>query len=635
MADSILTMENISKSYTGRMVLNKANFYLQQGEKVGIIGINGTGKSTLLRLISGIEEPDDGSITIAKNTIIRFLPQDLEYPEGTTVIDAVIDADRFVSSVSVSGKSISRVSDTSAADRSVKDDEYWTRLSDAKSMLTKLAIYNFDQPVNELSGGQRKCLAIVSVLLYPSEILVMDEPTNHLDQETSQWLEEQLKSHRGALVLVTHDRYFLDSVTNRIIEIDKGNIYSYDSNYSGYLELKMQREEQMISSEAKRQNILRKELAWIRRGARARSTKQKAHIQRYEALRDQEAPIFDQKVQLESISSRMGKTTVELEHISKSYGSTTLINDFSYNFLKTDRVGFVGANGAGKTTLLKMIMGMVQPDSGTITIGQTIRIGYFSQELETEEKDSIAYMDPQTTVINYIKDIAEYVSTNDGRISASRMLERFLFTPEMQYSRIEKLSGGERRRLNLLRVLMQAPNVLLLDEPTNDLDIATLNILEDYLDTFAGIVITVSHDRYFLDRVVSRIFAFEGNGKIVQYEGGWTEYSQKRPNTASRNNDNTPVISSDAAETKAQNRSRSHKLKFSFNEKREYETIEADIAELENKIAALEKDIAANSSDFVKLQKLSAQKEETEALLLGKMERWEYLEELAQAIEEQ
>lgn len=635
MADSILTMENISKSYTGRMVLNKANFYLQQGEKVGIIGINGTGKSTLLRLISGIEEPDDGSITIAKNTIIRFLPQDLEYPAGTTVIDAVIDADRFVSSVSVSGKSISRVQTASAADSSVKDDEYWTRLSDAKSMLTKLGIYNFDQPVGELSGGQRKCLAIVSVLLYPSEILVMDEPTNHLDQETSQWLEEQLKSHRGALVLVTHDRYFLDSVTNRIIEIDKGNIYSYDSNYSGYLELKMQREEQMISSGAKRQNILRKELAWIRRGARARSTKQKAHIQRYEALRDQEAPIFDQKVQLESISSRMGKTTVELEHISKSYGSTTLINDFSYNFLKTDRVGFVGANGAGKTTLLKMIMGMVQPDSGTITIGQTIRIGYFSQELETEEKNSIAYMDPQTTVINYIKDIAEYVNTNDGRISASRMLERFLFTPEMQYSRIEKLSGGERRRLNLLRVLMQAPNVLLLDEPTNDLDIATLNILEDYLDTFAGIVITVSHDRYFLDRVVSRIFAFEGNGKVVQYEGGWTEYSQKRPNIASRNNDNTPVIPSDAAETKAQNRSRSHKLKFSFNEKREYETIEADIAELEDKIAALEKDIVANSSDFVKLQKLSAQKEETEALLLGKMERWEYLEELAQAIEEQ
>lgn len=635
MADSILTMENISKSYTGRMVLNKANFYLQQGEKVGIIGINGTGKSTLLRLISGIEEPDDGSITIAKNTIIRFLPQDLEYPEGTTVINAVINADRFVSSVSTSGKSISRISDNSAADRSVEDDEYWTRLSDAKSMLTRLGIYNFDQPVNELSGGQRKCLAIVSVLLYPSEILVMDEPTNHLDQETSQWLEEQLQSHRGALVLVTHDRYFLDSVTNRIIEIDKGNIYSYDSNYSGYLELKMQREEQMISTEAKRQNILRKELAWIRRGARARSTKQKAHIQRYEALRDQEAPIFDQKVQLESISSRMGKTTVELEHISKSYGSTTLINDFSYNFLKTDRVGFIGANGAGKTTLLKMIMGMVQPDSGTITVGQTIRIGYFSQELETEEKDSIAYMDPQTTVINYIKDIAEYVNTNDGRISASRMLERFLFTPEMQYSRIEKLSGGERRRLNLLRVLMQAPNVLLLDEPTNDLDIATLNILEDYLDTFAGIVITVSHDRYFLDRVVSRIFAFEGNGKIVQYEGGWTEYSQKRPNAASRNNDNAPVIPSDAAETKAPNRSKSHKLKFSFNEKREYETIEADIDALEDKISSLEKDIAANSSDFVKLQKLSVQKEETEALLLEKMERWEYLEELAQAIKEQ
>ncbi len=660
MADSILTMENISKSYTGRMVLNKADFYLQQGEKVGIIGINGTGKSTLLRLISGIEEPDNGSIVIAKNTIIRFLPQDLDYPEGTTVIDAVTSADRFVSSVSTSGKIISRISDVTADDKSIKDDEYWTRLSDAKSMLTRLGIYNFDQPVSELSGGQRKCLAIVSVLLYPSEILVMDEPTNHLDQETSQWLEDQLKSHRGALVLVTHDRYFLDSVTSRIIEIDKGNIYSYDTNYSGYIELKMQREEQMISSEAKRQNILRKELAWIRRGARARSTKQKAHIQRYEALRDQEAPIFDQKVQLESISSRMGKTTVELEHICKSYGNTVLINDFSYNFLKTDRVGFVGANGAGKTTLLKMIMGMIQPDFGRITIGQTIRIGYFSQELETEEKDSIAYMDPQTTVINYIKDIAEYVNTNDGRISASRMLERFLFTPEMQYSRIEKLSGGERRRLNLLRVLMQAPNVLLLDEPTNDLDIATLSILEDYLDTFAGIVITVSHDRYFLDRVVSRIFAFEGNGKIVQYEGGWTEYSQKRPkpernfgstsysavdvsgieadHAAASKISATAIGSgsdSDASNMKGSERSRNHKLKFSFNEKREYETIEADIALLEDKIASLEKEIAANSSDFVKLQKLSAQKDETEAALLEKMERWEYLEELAQAIDAQ
>ena len=633
MADSILTMENISKSYTGRMVLNKANFYLQQGEKVGIIGINGTGKSTLLRMIAGVEEPDDGSIIVSKNTVIRFLPQDLDYPEGTTVIDAVTDSDRFMSSVSTSGMNISKVTSVSAQkDVSETDVDYWTRLSDAKSMLTKLGIYNFDQPVSELSGGQRKCLAIVSVLLYSSEILVMDEPTNHLDQETSQWLEDQLKAHRGALVLVTHDRYFLDSVTSRIIEIDKGNIYSYDANYSGYLELKMQREEQMISSEAKRQNILRKELAWIRRGARARSTKQKAHIQRYEALRDQDAPIFDQKVQLESISSRMGKTTVELEHICKSYGSTTLISDFSYNFLKTDRVGFIGANGAGKTTLLKIIMGIVQPDSGTVTIGQTIKIGYFSQELETEAKDSIAYMNPMTTVIDYIRDIAEYVNTNDGRISASRMLERFLFTPEMQYSRIEKLSGGERRRLNLLRVLMQAPNVLLLDEPTNDLDIATLNILEDYLDTFAGIVITVSHDRYFLDRVVSRIFAFEGNGKIAQYEGGWTEYSQKRPILERNVSLPTSSETSDAKETE---RNRSHKLKFSFKEKREYETIEADIAALEEQIAVLDKDIAANASDFVKLQKLSAQKDETESLLMEKMERWEYLEELAQAIEAQ
>ena len=619
MADSILTMENISKTYLEKKVLNGASFFLQQGEKVGVIGINGAGKSTLLRLIAGQEEPDSGSIIRSNHIVIRFLPQQIEFSQGTTVLDAV-----------TAGHLTAKES----------EEEYWTHVSNAKSMLTRLGIYNFDQQVSELSGGQRKCLAIISVLLYPSDILVLDEPTNHLDQNTAQWLEDMLIRQKSTLVLVTHDRYFLDSVTNRIVEVDKGQIYSYDTNYSGYLEMKMQKEEQMISAEAKRQNILRKELAWIRRGARARSTKQKAHIQRYEALRDQEAPIFDQKIQLESISSRMGRTTVELENISKSYGEKRLISNFTYNFLKTDRIGLVGPNGAGKTTLLKMLIGTEVPDTGSVTIGQTIRIGYFSQELETEATDSIAYMDPQKTVINYIRDIAEFVPTNDGRISASKMLERFLFTSDMQYGRIEKLSGGERRRLNLLRVLMEAPNVLLLDEPTNDLDIATLNILEDYLDTFAGIVITVSHDRYFLDRVVSRIFAFEGNGLIRQYEGGWTEYNEKANKKLSPAEKTANVLSSGnpspsfSDHSEKGKRTSSHKLKFTFQEQKDYETIEAVINELEQKIAGLEQQIIQNSSNFIKLQELSDQKEELELLLLEKMERWEYLENLAEKIRE-
>jgi ATP-binding cassette subfamily F protein uup len=509
-------------------------------------------------------------------------------------------------------------------------------------MLTKLGVYNFDQPVCELSGGQRKRLALVSVLLAPAEILVLDEPTNHLDQEMADWLEDVLRQRKEALVMVTHDRYFLDSVTERIIEIDKGHIYSYQGNYSEYLRLKMQREEQAFASEQKRQNILRKELAWIRRGAKARTTKQKGRIQRYEALRDQDAPVLERRVELESISTRMGKTTVELDHICKKYDDRELICDFSYIFLKHDRVGFVGPNGSGKTTLMKMIAGYLKPDSGTITIGQTIKIGYYSQELETEDKTSIAYMNPDDKVIDYIRNTAEYVRTRDGLVSAAKMLERFLFTSSMQYSRIEKLSGGERRRLNLLRVLMEAPNVLLLDEPTNDLDIATLNILEDYLDGFDGIVVVVSHDRYFLDRTVNRIFAFEENGQIRQYEGGYTDYAEKRQDSsgmAGKTEGKSELLeASDHFDSKTDSRATwksGRKLKFTYQEQKDFESIEGEISDLEEHLEELDAQMLKFASDFVKLAEITKEKEETEEKLEERMQRWMYLEDLAEKIRNQ
>ena len=611
MADSILSMENVTKSYTGRKVLNNASFFLQQGEKVGVIGINGTGKSTLLKIAAGIEECDSGSVIRSNNCIVNYLPQNPVFPEGSNVLQAVL-----------AGNSLARE-------------------SEAKTMLTKLGVNDFDQPVSELSGGQRKRLALVGVLISECDILILDEPTNHLDQEMADWLEGVLNRRKGAIIMVTHDRYFLDSVTNRIIEVDKGDIYSYDSNYSGYLELKMQRIQQMISSEAKRQNILRKELAWIRRGARARSTKQKAHIQRYEALRDQEAPEFDKQVQLESIASRMGRTTVELHDICKRYGDNILIDGFSYNFLKTDRVGFIGPNGSGKTTLLKIISGMLKPDSGEVVIGQTIKIGYYSQDVSVETPGTIAYMDPDDNVIDYIKNTAEFVRTSDGQVSASKMLERFLFDSNMQYTKIGKLSGGEKKRLNLLRVLMEAPNVLILDEPTNDLDIPTLNILEDYLDAFEGIVIVVSHDRYFLDRIVTRIFAFEGEGCIKQYEGGWTDYHNKKSDAAAESA--APGKDNSAGNTQGtgdkESRTNYHrgpkKLKFTFQEQKDYETIETEIMELEERDSEIDRQILANASDFIKLSQLNEEKEQIQKQLMEKMERWEYLEDLAERIRNQ
>lgn len=609
---NLINIENVTKAYTERKLLDGASFSLQDGEKVGVIGINGTGKSTLLKIIAGIEEPDEGSVVRANHIVVRYLPQNPVFDGNMTILEAVL------------------------AGADVSDS--WTVESDAKSLLTKLGITDFTQKVGELSGGQRKRLALVAAVVVPCDVLILDEPTNHLDSAMSDWLEDFLKKWRGALVMVTHDRYFLDAVCSRIVEVDKGAVYSYDTNYSGYLERKAAREESAEASERKRQSILRKEIEWMKRGARARSTKQKGRIKRFEEMQGEMAPQQDGQVEIGSVSTRMGRTTVELEHISKSYGERVLIRDFSYIFLKADRIGFIGPNGSGKTTLMKMIDGRVVPDAGTITIGQTIKIGYYTQEIENSKDAGIAYMDPEEKVIDYIRNTAEYVRTTEGLVSATMMLERFLFPSSQQYSPIGKLSGGEKRRLNLLRVLMEAPNVLILDEPTNDLDIKTLTILEDYLDNYDGIVIAVSHDRYFLDRVVRRIFAFEGDGEIRQYEGGYTDYrnrleeeGRQMPGMSQSAAAETGTQTSTVPDSKATWTS-GKKLKFSYKEQREYETIEDDIAALEQKVEDLDNEMAANATNAAKLRELMEEKEQTEAALEEKMERWEYLEELAAKI---
>ena len=606
---NILTVDNITKSYGVRKLFDNASFYLAEGEKAGIIGINGTGKSTLLKIIAGIEEPDEGKVIKANHCMVRFLPQNPEFEPDETVLQAVLRDNKNVENEMIIE-------------------------ADAKSMLTKLGVTDFEQPCGQLSGGQRKRLALVAALLSTAEILVLDEPTNHLDSEMSAWLEDMLRNRRGAVVMVTHDRYFLDSVSDRIIEIDKGNIYSYDTNYSGYLDLKMQREEMELASERKRQSILRTELAWVMRGARARSTKQKARLERYEELKNMDAPQQDGSVELSSAVTRLGRTTVEIHNISKAYGENVLIDDFSYIFLKNDRVGFIGPNGSGKSTLMKMIIGQIQPDSGQIEIGQTVKMSYYAQEIGDD------VMDPKQRVIDYIRDVAEFVQTADGQISAARMLERFLFAGEDQYGLIGKLSGGEKRRLHLCRVLMEAPNVLILDEPTNDLDIATLRVLEDYLDTFQGIVIVVSHDRYFLDRTVRRIFSLEEGGSLVQHEGNYTDYANRKK-AEEQGMDSRRKVTGNGSVTEGSDRGKNwkanqkKKLKFTYQEQKDYETIESDIAALEEKIEILEKEMAVASTDFVKLNQIITKKEEAEVLLSEKMDRWMYLEELAERIANQ
>ena len=602
---NLLTIEHLTKSYTERLLFDDTSFSINEGDKIGLIGINGTGKSTLLKIAAGLEEPDLGTVVRGRNLYIRYLPQNPVFEPQLTVLECVIKENEG-------------------------HEHVWDLEGQAKNMLTRLGVPEYDAVISTLSGGQKKRVALASVLLSAADLLVLDEPTNHLDSSMADWLEDYLKKFRGALLMITHDRYFLDSVSNRIVELDKGKLYSYQAGYGGYLELKEERMAMEQASERKRRSILRTELEWIRRGARARSTKQKGRIQRFEELSARKGPEEDGDVEMNSLTSRLGRTTVEVSHLNKSYGDKVLLRDFTYIFLKNDRIGIIGPNGSGKSTLMKMIAGLVQPDSGETVIGQTVRMGYFSQENEE--------MDDSLKVIDYIKNVAEYVKTPDGMVSASQMLEQFLFPSSMQYTLIGKLSGGEKRRLCLLHILMGAPNVLLLDEPTNDLDIRTLTILEDYLDHFQGIVIAVSHDRYFLDRVVRRIFEFEGDGAVKQYEGGYTDY-QAALEERGQGQEESTAAKAGAEDQSQPNRKnwkegqpRETKLKFTYKEQREWETIEETIAALEEEVAELEGEILQAASDYSRLNRLMQEKEEKEAQLEEKMERWMYLNELAEQI---
>ena len=608
---SVINVEHISKLYGDKMILEDLSCSVDEGDKIGIIGINGTGKSTLLRIIAGEEEADEGKIIFSNGMTIGWMGQNPEFDEESSILKYVCE-----------GKKI--------------EDDYGYE-SDAKAMLTVLELENFDEKIKNLSGGQKKRAALCKVLLQKPDILILDEPTNHLDNKMSDWLENYLKSFRGVLLMVTHDRYFLDKVTYHIWEVEGGKVYYYDENYSGYLERKAEREERELASERKRQSILRSEVKWVMRGARARSTKQKARLERFEQLKAMDSPKTAKQVEMGSVGTRLGKKTIELYDISKAYGDKVLFKHFSYIFKRFERIGFVGHNGCGKSTLMKILADLEQADSGVIEWGETIKIGYFAQECEV--------MDERERVIDYIKDAAEYVRTSEGLVSASKMLERFLFSSDMQYTPIAKISGGERRRLYLLKVLMQSPNVLILDEPTNDLDIATLRVLEDFLDEFAGIVITVSHDRYFLDRTVDRIAAFE-NGNIVVYEGDYTEYQEKSGRIETDSIDS--VDSGSGLHIKKSNekkkegreqwlasKNKEKKLKFSYKEQKEFETIDEDIEKLEEKIAELEEQISKCATDFIKLNELMQEKEKTEAELSDKMERWVYLNDLAEKIEAQ
>lgn len=595
---NLLTIENLTHAFTERKLFDQANFSINEGDKVGLIGINGTGKSTLLKIAAGLEIQDSGKVTKGNQVTIRFLSQNPDFDEDMTALEAVMHQNK------------------------TKLNE-WSLESEAKSMLNKLEIQDFDQKIRQLSGGQKKRVALAHILLAAADILILDEPTNHLDNAMSEWLEEYLNQFRGALIMVTHDRYFLDRVSNRIVEIDKGQIYNYPGNYSEFVRLKEARQNMEIGAERKRQSILKTELEWLARGARARSTKQKAHIARIEEMQERKGPQEDLAVEMNSISSRLGRKTIEVTGLSKSYGEKVLFLDYSYIFLKGERIGIIGPNGCGKSTLLKIINGITEADSGSIDIGQTVKIGYFSQESET--------MDNSMKVIDYIREAGEYVQTTDGTITASQMLERFLFDGTMQWSLIGKLSGGEKRRLFLLRILMTAPNVLILDEPTNDLDIQTLTILEDYLDSFDGIVITVSHDRYFLDRVVRRIFAFEENGVIQQYEGGYSDYLIACELRNPSDENSTTVIQKETKNVKIKEK----KLKFTYQEQKDFETIDEDIETLEEQLKHLEEEMLESASNYGKLAELMKKKEELSEKLDEKMQRWEYLNDLAERIEQE
>lgn len=608
---NIINIEHISKIFGGKVIFDDVSCGISEGEKIGVIGINGTGKTTLLRVLAGLEQPDEGQVITQNGIRIAYLQQNPAFPEEKTVLSYVTDG---------------------------MWDMDWTLQSEAKSMLNQLGILDHEQLLAELSGGQRRKAALVRTLVQDFDVLLLDEPTNHLDNEMLTWLEDYLNRYKGTVIIVTHDRYFLDRVSNRILELDHGKIYSYEANYSKFLELKVQREEMALATERKRQSVLRMELEWAKRGCRARSTKQRARLERLEALKAGKAPVSDATLEIEATAARMGRKTVELHHISKRYGEKVLIDDFDYIVLKNQRLGIIGPNGCGKSTLIKIIAGLIEPDSGSVEIGETIQLGYFAQEVPD--------MNTEQRVIDYIKDVAEYLPTKDGKISASQMLERFLFTPEMQYAPVSKLSGGEKKRLYLLKVIFTGANVYLFDELSNDIDIQTLTILEDFLNSFPGIVITVSHDRYFLDNVVDRIFEFDGNGHLQQYEGGYTDYLEtKQKRTSQETSESGNALFEKSGKGKSEEGSskssrdwkqnRKTKLKFSYKEQKEFETIDDDIAQLEDGIAALEAEILANATNPGKLNELMKEKEKAEHALEEKMNRWVYLNDLAEKIESQ
>ena len=610
---NVLNLEHISKTYGEKVIFDDVSCGIHQGDKIGIIGINGTGKTTFLRILAGLEEADEGQVVTQNGLRITYLPQHPEFPEGATILSYVTQG---------------------------QNEQSWNPETEAHMVLNRLGIEDHEEAIAHLSGGQKKRVALAAVLVNPTDVLILDEPTNHLDNEMASWLEDYLNRFKGVVIMVTHDRYFLDRVTNKILEISHGKIYTYEAKYSDFLEMKAQREEMEMASERKKQSILRMEIEWAKRGCRARSTKQRARLDRLEAMKNSTAPVRDKNVEIDSVETRMGKKTIELHHISKHFGDRVCIRDFDYIVLKNQRLGIIGPNGCGKSTLLKIIAGILEPDSGSVEIGDTIKIGYFAQEIED--------MNSSQRVIDYIKDVAEFIPTKEGLISASKLLEQFLFDSSMQYAPIEKLSGGEKKRLYLLKVLAAAPNVLLLDEITNDIDIPTLTILEDYLDSFAGIVIAVSHDRYFLDNLADRIFEFDREGNLTQYEGGYTDYleaKRRKEGTAaeeivsvknfSTGKGTTEESQEEKASVKTWKQNRPSKLKFSYKEQREYETIDDDIAALESKIEKLDADIMANATNSGKLNELTQEKEIAEVQLEEKMNRWVYLNDLAEQIEAQ
>ena len=606
----LLSAEKVYKGYSERQLLDGCSLAIGEGEKIGLIGINGTGKSTLLKVMAGIDPPDSGIVTRTGGVRVAYLPQNPLFDGETTVLQQVMKGVAIDEERAKDAKVIQQA------------DEY-----QCKSILNQLGLRDYEQKIAQLSGGQKRRVALACALAAEAEVLILDEPTNHIDSEMVDWLEGYLKRFQGALLMVTHDRYFLERVVNRIVELDHGKLYSYPANYSQYLELKAQREEMALATERKRQSLYRKELAWIQRGARARSTKAQFRVDRFEQLKNSEYVPDQSKLEVSALSSRLGRKIIEIDNISKSFDGKQLVRDFSYNLLRGDRIGIIGPNGYGKTTLVRMICGLLKPDSGSIVRGDTVKIGYFSQESFIGEE-----FDPSVKAVDYIRSISQEIQTPEGTLSASQMMEKFLFPSELQYTEIGRLSGGERRRLYLLRVLMEAPNVLVLDEPTNDLDIETLAVLEDYLESFPGVVIAVSHDRYFLDKLMNHVFVLAGNGEVRHYTGGYADY---RTDVAEQERIKKQSAASVSNGEKRDGRNQREKLKFSFKEQREYEQIDQVIAELEEKIEETEQQIRSNSSDYTALQQLTQEKEELEEQLAQKMERWVYLNDLAERIAEQ